>query len=66
MREFVFNFLSVAVLVSLLGTLMFATGALKAKKDPAEKKKQGGRALVFLGLYAVFNILRLLMENGVL
>lgn len=66
MREFIYNFLSIAVLLSLLGTLMFTTGAFKAKKDPAQKKKQSGRALFFLGLYAAFNVLRLLMENGVL
>ena len=66
MREFIYNFLSVAVLLSLLGTLMFTTGMIKAKKDPAQKKKQSGRALFFLALYAAFNVLRLLMEKGVL
>ena len=66
MHEILLNVLSVAVLVTLLGAMMFLTGMLKAKNDPQQKKKHTRRALIFLVLYAIFNVLRLMLEKGML
>ncbi len=66
LREILEAGLDIGVLLSLLGMLMFVTGAVKAKKDPDRKKKHTTLAWVFLGVYSLLNLLRMLMEQGIL
>ncbi len=65
-REVIQNTLGIAVILSLLALLAFVTGVVKAKKDPVQKKKYANRAWICLGIYSALNILRLLMERGIL
>ena len=65
-QQLIMNIISVAVLVCLLCTLMFATKAFKAKKDTQERKQHSTRAWLFFAGYIVLNAVRIMLENGVL
>ena len=56
--------LALAVLVTLVATLMYVTKAIKAKEDKNEKNACIKKAaLSFLG-YLVFNAVRMYLESG--
>lgn len=57
--------LALAVLSSLLATLMYITKAVKAKEDKAERNFYLKKAALFFLGYLVLNTLRLYVESGV-
>lgn len=56
--------LALAVLSTLLATLMYITKAVKAKEDKAEKSICIKKAALFFLGYLVLNALRLYVESG--
>lgn len=61
----ILDILSVLVIICMLGTMLFATKALRARKaqKDEEKKQDLVRAGIFFAAYGLLNILRLMMEN---
>ena len=64
----VIDFVSVLVIVCLIGAMGFATRALKRGKDgkPEEKKENMKKAGTFFIGYGLLNILRLVLERNFL
>lgn len=61
----VLDILSVLVIICMLGAMLFATKALRARKAQKddEKKQDLVRAGIFFAAYGVLNVLRLLLEG---
>lgn len=61
----VLDILSVLVIVCMLGAMLYATKALRARKAQKddEKKQNLVRAGIFFAAYGVLNVLRLLLEG---
>ena len=57
--------LALAVLVTLVATLMYVTKAIKAKEDKNEKNACINKAALFFLGYLVFNAVRMYLESGV-
>ena len=57
--------LALAVLVTLVATLMYVTKAIKAKGDKAEKTVYTKKASLFFLGYLALNALRMYLESGV-
>ena len=63
----VLKLISAVVIICLLGTMLYATKALKAGKsnNAEEKKKNLTLAGCCLAAYFVFNVIRWIVENKV-
>ena len=55
---------TLAVLVTLVATLMYVTKAIKAKDDKDEKNACVKKASLFFLAYLAFNAVRLYIESG--
>ena len=64
MMSFLHYLLALAVLVTLVATLMYVTKAIKAKEDKDEKNACIKKAALFFLGYLVFNAIRLYVESG--
>jgi hypothetical protein len=64
MMSFLHYLLALAVLVTLVATLMYVTKAIKAKEDKDEKNACIKKAALFFLGYLMFNAVRLYVESG--
>ncbi len=64
MMSFLHYLLALAVLVTLMATLLYVTKAIKAKGDKAEKTACVKKASLFFLGYLVLNALRMYLESG--
>ena len=62
--SFLHYLLALAVLVTLVATLLYITKAIKAKEDKKEKNAHITKAALFFLGYLVCNAIRLYVENG--
>ena len=62
--SFLHYLLALAVLITLMATLLYATKAIKEKEDKAERNAHIKRAALFLMGYLLLNAIRLYVESG--
>lgn len=56
--------LALAILITLVATLLYVTKAIKAKDNKSEKADYCKKAGLFFVVYAVLNLLRLYLERA--
>ena len=64
--ETIIQALSIAVLLALAMAMLFTTKAIKEKKDANVKKQHSTKAWICFGVYIVLNVVRYVLEKGVL
>ena len=62
----VIDIVSVLTIICLLGAMLYATKAFKAKEDKQYKKQSVQKAGIFFLGYCLLNVLRLMMENNLI
>ena len=65
-REFLYNLVAVCVLLSLIVAMVFATKGIRQKENKAARSAELRKAAIVFAVYAGLNVLRMLMEKGIL
>lgn len=65
-REFLYNLVAVCVILSLIVAMVFATKGIRQKENKAARSVQLRKAAIAFAVYVGLNVLRLLMEKGIL